>query len=166
MTAYNMSSIVPDSSYPAKWSVGTQQSIEFQYTLGGAVVTGDTFTTPASATPSGGFRILEVELISPELDTNATPTGTISIGDTTSATRFVNAAPMGVNGITTTGYQMSTKINQAQTLSSGVVSAGSNYLYGVGTSPQFVITLGGTIATAQTAGVLRLRVTYRCVEEN
>lgn len=164
-TAYSMSSLVPDSSYPPKWSPGSVQSVEFQYTLAGAVVTGDSYTTPANALPSNGFRILEVEVLSPELDTNATPTATFVVGDTSDDNRFIDAAPAGVNGITTSNYQMSTKINIAQGLTSGVVSTGSNYLYASGTSPQLKMTVGGTVATAQTAGTIRLRVTYQCVEE-
>jgi hypothetical protein len=164
-TAYAFSQLVPDSSFPAKWSTGTDQRIEFQYTLAGAVVTGDTYTIPASSLPNNGFRILEVEVISPELDTDATPTATFSVGDTNSATRFINAAPAGINGVTTSGYQMHTKINIAQGLTSGVVSTGSNYLYSSGTSPRLVMTIGGTVATAQTAGTIRMIVTFRCTEE-
>jgi len=164
-TAYAFSSLVPDSSFPPKWSTGMDQRIEFQYTLAGAVVTGDTFTTPANALPNNGFRVLEIEVISPELDTDATPTGTFSVGDSGVAARFINAAPMGINGVTTSGEQMRTAINIAQGLTSGVVSTGSNYLYASGTSPRLVMTLAGTVATAQTAGTIRLIVTFRCTEE-
>jgi len=166
MTAYNFSSLTPDSSYPPKWTPGATRRVEFQYTLGGAVVSGDTYTTPANALPSNGIRIIEVTLMSPELDTNAAPTATISAGDATSATRFINAAPAGIAGVTTSGYQLINNINVAQTRTNGVVSAGPNYLYGSGVSPQIVVTLGGTVATAQTTGTIRLVVTYECTEEN
>lgn len=165
-TAYSMSSLVPDSSYPAKWSPGMIQMVEFQYTLAGAVITGDSYTTPADALPDNGIRILEVEILSPELDTNATPTATFVVGDSDDDNRFISAAPAGVNGITTTNYQMSTKINIAQGLTSGVVSTGSNYLYASGTAPRLKMTVGGTVATAQTAGTIRMKVTYQCVEAN
>lgn len=166
MTAYVLSQLVPDSSFPARTSPGMLYTTEFQYTLAGAVVSGDTFTTPADALPENGLRIAEIEVISPELDTDATPTGTFEVGDATDANRFISAAPMGVNGVTTSGFQMSTKINIAQGLTSGVVSTGTNYLYGSGTSPRIVMTLGGTIATAQTAGTIRLKVSFYCTDEN
>lgn len=161
-TAYAFSSLVPDSSFPAKWSPGVDYCIEFQYTLAGAVVTGDTYTTPANALPSNGIRILETQLVYTSLDTNATPTATISVGDSGAATRFINAANAG----NATAYQISQFINQAQALTSGVVTTGTNYLYNNGTAPRLVVTVGGTVATAATTGVIRLIVFYRCVEEN
>jgi len=166
MTAYAFSSLTPDSSFPARTSPGMLYTTEFQYTLAGAVVSADTFTTPANALPANGMRIAEVEVIMPELDTNATPTGTFIVGDATDDNRFIDAAPMGVAGVTTAGYQMRTCINIAQGLTSGVVSTGSNYLYGSGTSPRLVMTLGGTIATAATTGTIRLKVSFYCTDEN
>lgn len=166
MTAYNFSSLVPDSSFPARTSPGMLYTVEFQYTLAGAVVTADTFTTPAGALPSNGIRIAEVEVIMPELDTNATPTGTFVVGDATDDNRFIDAAPMGVAGVTTANYQMSTKINIAQGTTNGVVTTGSEYLYGSGTAPRLVMTLGGTIATAAATGTIRLKVSFYCTNEN
>lgn len=165
-TAYDFSQLVPDSSYPARTAPGMLYTTEFQYTLAGAVVTGDTYTIPADSLPANGIRIAEIEVICPELDTDATPTATFSVGDTNSATRFINAAPAGLNGVTTSGYQMSTKINIAQGLTSGVVSTGTNYLYGSGTSPRIVMTIGGVVATAQTSGTIRLKVSFYCTDEN
>jgi len=166
MTAYAFSSLTPDSSFPARTSVGQLYTIEFQYTLAGAVVTGDTFTTPAGALPSNGIRIAEVEVIAPRLDTNATPTGTFEVGDATDANRFIDAAPMGVTGITSATYQIRQCINIPQGLTAGVVSTGSNYLYGSGTAPRLVMTLGGTIATAAATGTIRLKVSFYCTDEN
>lgn len=166
MTAYAFTQLVPDSSMPARTSPGMLYTTEFQYTLAGAVVSGDTFTTPANALPFNGIRIAEIEVISPELDTNATPTATFDVGDATDADRFIAAAPAGANGVTTSGYQMHTCINIAQGLTAGVVSTGTNYLYGSGTSPRIVLTLGGTVATAQSAGTIRLKVSFYCTDEN
>jgi hypothetical protein len=141
-------------------------TVEFQYSLVGAVVTGDTYTIPAAGLPKNSFRISEVAFISVPLDTNATPTATISVGDAGSATRFINVAPAGVNGITTAGFQLVNTINVVQGLTAGVVSSGTNYLYDTGTAPVLVATVGGTVATAATTGLIRLRVTYYCTEEN
>jgi hypothetical protein len=160
-TAYAFSQILPYSSYPPKFEPGELYSIDFEYTLGGAVVTGDTYTTPANALPNSGFRIVDTQLIMPPLDTNATPTATISVGDSGSATRFINAAQAG----SATATQVSRWINQAQGLTSGVVSSGSGYLYGNGANPQIIVTVGGVVATAQTTGTIRLRVSFYCTSE-
>lgn len=157
-TAYAFSQILPNSAYPPRWEPGQQYSIDFEYTLAGAVVTGDTYTTPANALPSNGFNIVDTQLIMPPLDTNATPTATISVGDSGSATRFINAAQAG----SATATQVTRFINQAQGLTSGVVSSGSGYLYATGANPRIIVTVGGTVATAQTTGTIRLRVTYVC----
>jgi hypothetical protein len=162
MTAYNFSQIVPYTSAPPKYEAGMRYSIDFEYTLAGAVVSGDTWTTPANALPNNGIRIIDTSLHMSRLDTNAAPTATLSVGDSGSATRFISGANA---GSAISNVQLNLNINQAQTLSSGVVSAGSGYLYAAGTSPQIVMTLGGTVATAASTGVIRLRVIFYCTGE-
>lgn len=162
MTAYNFSQILPYSSQPARYEAGQLYSIDFEYTLAGAVVTADTWTTPSGALPSNGIRVIDTELHMAALDTNASPTATISVGDAGVATRFINAANA---GSPTSGAQVNLFINRAQALTSGVVSAGSGYLYASGTTPQIVVTLGGTVATAASTGVIRLRVSFYCTGE-
>ena len=100
------------------------------------------------------------------LDTNVTPTGTLAVGDSGSATRFISGAPMGITGITSTTYQVYNTINVAQGFTSNVVTSGNYYCYGAGTTPQLIVTVGGTIATAAAAGLVRLRVTFYCTAEN
>lgn len=158
MTAYNFSTVQPYNILQPPYAAGQLYSIDFEYTLGGAVVTGDTYTTPANAMPDNGITIVDTQIISVPLDTNASPTATISVGDSGSATRFINAAQAG----SATATQVTRYINQAQTLTSGVVSAGTGYVYSAGTSPRFIVTVGGVVATAQTTGVIRLRVSFYC----
>ncbi len=165
MTAYTYSQILPNSSHPPKYASGQFYSIDFEYALTGALAENDTISTPANAMPDDGIRIVEVELIYPELDTHATPTGTFDVGDGTDADRFVDAAPMGVAGVTTAGFQLRQGINIAQGLTSGVVTSGANYLYASGTSPVFVTTVTAAVATGATTGLLRLRVTFDCTGE-
>lgn len=162
-TAYTMAGIVPFSSQPALWNAGLIYTMEFEYTLAGAVVTGDTYTTPVSGLPIAGIRILETELHIPNWDSNATPTATLSVGDAGSATRFINAAIAGTGNAFTTPNLY---INQAQALTAGVVSSGPGYLYSKGTAPLLVVTVGGTVATAASTGTMRLVVKYICTEEN
>ncbi len=160
-TAYAFSQILPYSVHPPKYEPGQLYSIDFEYTLAGAVVTADSYTTPSGALPSNGIRIVDTQLIMPALDTNATPTATISVGDSGSATRFINAAQAG----SATATQLARFINQAQGLTSGVVSSGSGYLYAQGTDPRIIVAVGGVVATAQTTGTIRLRVSFYCSGE-
>ena len=56
-----------------------------------------------------GFRALQYALESTDIDTNGSPTVTINVGDSGSATRFFSAATVGqaggvTNTITTTGH--------------------------------------------------------------
>ncbi len=161
-TAYTFAQILPYSSYPAKWEPGELYSIDFEYTVAATVVTGDNYSTPAGGLPSNGIRIVDTALIFTPLDTNASPTATISVGDSGSATRFINAANAGSG---TSNAQLHLYINQAQGLTNGVVTSGSGYLYGSNTTPVLKVTVGGTVATAQTAGVIRLRVSFYCSGE-
>jgi hypothetical protein len=161
-TAFNFAQIIPYSQGPAKYEAGHLYEIDFEYTLAGAVVTGDTYTTPAGALPDGGIRIVDTQLVFPPLDTNATPTATISMGDAGLATRFINAALAGTSIAT---EQKKVFINQAQGLTAGVVTSGSGYLYPKGTAPVLVGTVGGVVATAQTVGTIRLKVIYYCTGE-
>lgn len=165
MTAYNYSQIVPFNGQNPVFEVGNDYSIDFEYVLTGALSSGDTITTPAGALPSDGIRILEVEVIAPETDTNATPTGTFDVGDSGDADRFIDGIPMGVAGVTTAGYQMRQGINIAQGTTNGVVSSGVGYLYGQGTTPQLITTVASAVATGATTGVIRKRVFFRCTSE-
>lgn len=161
-TAYSFSQILPYSSYPAKYEPGQLYSIDFEYSIGATVVTGDNYSTPSGALPTNGIRIVDTLLIMTALDTNATPTATISVGDSGSATRFINAANA---GSATTNAQLHLFINRAQVLTNGVVTSGSGYLYGSNTTPIITVTVGGTVATAATTGVVRLRVSFYCTGE-
>jgi hypothetical protein len=158
-TAYTFATIIPYNQNPPKFASGQLYSIDFEYTIGATVVSGDTYTTPLNALPNDGFQIVDTQLIFGRLDTNATPTATISVGDSGLATRFINAANA---GSATSGAQLHAYINQAQGLTAGVVTAGSGYQYVEGVSPQLVVSVGGTVATAATTGVVRLRVSFYC----
>jgi len=157
-TAYNMSSVQPYNILQPPYAPGQLYSIDFEYTLLGAAVTGDTYTTPTLSMPDNGITIVDTQLIMVPLDTNATPTATISVGDSGSATRFVNAAQAGDAYAT----QVTRTINQAQGFTAGVVTSGTGYIYTAGTDIRFIVTLGGTVATAASTGVIRLRVSFYC----
>lgn len=166
MTAYAFSQILPDSTLPPKYSAGMLYAIDFEYTQTIAFVAADTITTPADAMPDNGIRIVDAQWVqTKETDAHATPTGTWDIGDSGDADRFIAAVPMGINGVTTTGTQLVNWINRPQGLTAGVVSTGSGYLYAAGTSPRFIATVGGTVATGSTDATVRLRVWFYCTGE-
>lgn len=167
MADYNFSQILPYSSYPPKWDAGQLYCIDFEYDVsdGSALANTDTITTPSGALPDEGIRIVDVELSHPELDSNATPTGTYDVGDSDDVNRFLDGAVMGVNGITTAGYLVRNCINVEQTLTSGVVSAGSGYLYAQGTDPQLILTVASAVATGVASGIIRMRVWFYCTGE-
>jgi hypothetical protein len=160
MTAYNFVAVQASRFFP-----GEKYSVEFQYTLGGAFVNGDTITIPANSLPINGIKIAEVEVLHKPLDTNATPTMTYSVGDSGLSTRFISAAGAG-DTITTVGHQIRNAINIPQGKTAGVVTTGTGYLYGAGTSPQLILTVDGVVATGATTGTVRMVVHYYCAEEN
>lgn len=161
MTAYNFSEVQPYSILQPPYAPGQLYSIDFEYSLLGGVVTADTWTTPSGGMPDNGITIVDTQLIMVPLDTNATPTATISVGDSGSATRFISAAQAGDAYAT----QVTRTINQVQGFTSGVVTSGTGYIYTAGSDPRFIVTLGGTVATAATSGVIRLRVSFYCSGE-
>lgn len=159
MTAYNFTLITTRPH----WSAGDLQAITAYYDLGGtALVNGDTITATGMI-PGDGVKIYDIYCSHTELDTNATPTGTYNVGDSTSAARFISSAPMGANGVTTSGFQITNRSNFAPTSSNGVVTTGLGYIYTGTTATDLVLTVNAAVATGATAGVIFLVVLYRCV---
>lgn len=117
------------------------------YTLGGAVASGDTFTF-SNILPDAPVIVKDVVVIAPELDTDASPTGTFTVGDGTDADGYIAGGLMGASGAA----------GQIKFHANGdLVNTTSRP-----SSRNIVITLGGTVATAQTAGKIRVLVTYSC----
>lgn len=157
MAAYNFTLI--DTISP--WSSGQIFIARAYYDLGGVALANTDTITATNIIPSDGVEIIDVMVYHTELDTNATPTGTYNVGDATSAARFISSAVMGVNGVTTAGFQVRNGINIATTTSSGVVATGAGYIYTDNAS--LVLTVNAAVATGATTGVIHLLVTYRCV---
>lgn len=83
-----------------------------RYTLGPTLAAGDVirlFRVPA------GARIINAILYAQKVDTGGSPAVTLSVGDSTSATRFFNASNVGQNG-------------GAAELASGAAPKGQEYL--------------------------------------
>lgn len=145
------------------WSAGSVFVARAYYDLNGTGLAQNDTITATNIIPPDGVEIYEVWVSHPELDTNATPTGTYNVGDSGSAARFISSAPMAVNGVTTTGAQVRNGINIATTTSSGVIATGAGYRYTGTSASTLILTVNAAVATAATAGVVHLMVLYRCV---
>lgn len=181
MTAYNFALTNTDNAYPVRYEPGYLYFVEFEFSLSVAFVVNDTITTPAFSLPTSGIRIAEVEVLHSSLDTNVSPTLTYLVGDASATAngvtytgvnnRFLVTAP---GWSTVSGGQVKNNINQPQTVTNGIVTAGVNYLYGssngaIGPNtngPQIVMTINGGPATGATTGYIRLKVWYWSTGEN
>lgn len=160
MAAYNFS-LVPGRSH---WTAGNTEFVTGYYDLAGVALAQNDTITATNIIPGDGVRIYDMYCTHTELDTNATPTGTYNIGDSLNASRFMSSVPMGVNGVTTTGFQIWNRFNFAPTFdSSGNTLTGLGYIY-TGTNPySLILTVNGVVATGATTGVIFLTVAYHCI---
>lgn len=126
-----------------RWIAGATFTVAAYYTLAGAVSSGDTFTA-SDMLPSNKVTIVDGGWTG-ELDTNASPTGTLIIGDGTDTDGYMASKVAG----DATG-QLNLKFDGALI---GTESAASRNI---------VSTLGGTVATAASSGTVRKYVTYVC----
>lgn len=130
-----------------KWAAGQEFTAIGSYAWPDSVVTGDTVTWN-DLFPAGGVTVLDVSLVSVELDTNATPTATAVVGDGSDTDAFILSFIPGVN---TTG---NTKI----------IAPGDGALIGttLSAATDVVLTIGGTVATAASSGTTWVKVRYYC----
>ena len=166
MTAYNFSALIPNTYNGPYFEPGQYYEVNFQYSLGTGLASGDTITTPSLGLPDNGIRIVDIIVTHPELDTNATPTGTYDVGDSGDQNRFLSAALLGVNGVTTSGFTMTNPINVPQGTTDGIVTTGRGYLYAAGTDPILVMTVISAVATAASTGLINMKVCYQCTGES
>jgi hypothetical protein len=159
MTAYNFTLI---TSIP-HWSAGDLQAITAYYDLAGVALAQNDTITATGIIPGDGVKIYDIYCTHTELDSNTTPTGTYQVGDSGSAARFLSSVPMGVNGVTTSGFQLVNRSNFAPTTTNGVVATGLGYIYTGTTASNLILTVNGAVATGATTGVIFLTVLYRCV---
>jgi hypothetical protein len=128
------------------WQAGEVYSAYAKITIGSAVETGDTWTL-TDMLPSEDIQIVGGNVSGVEMDTNATPTATLVLGDGTDTDGFmasvVAAAPP------------SGQFNAS--LGGALVGGASKP---ASTSP--VLTLGGTVATAASSGDVFVRIDYLC----
>lgn len=127
--------------------LGQQYTCVGTYALAGALVAADTITW-TNLLPKGKFKIVSGRVIAPELDTNASPTGTIKIGDGTTVDAYLTETNIGLPAqAPANGYPLNIGLNGA---SIGTTFGSTTSLRNV------VLTVVGTMATSATTGTIRV----------
>lgn len=170
MTAYNFTKLQP---YMSPWIAGTINTVGgyFNYanTTGAAgLASGDTITA-TGLLPEGGVTMLQVLVLGAPADTNGTPTGVFSLGDSLTdsnhVARYILAGTLAkTNGTEVIQYQ-----NVTPAFVSGLQTVGVGYPYMTNQQTNseqgnvdIVLTVTAAMATAATSGVLYVYVTYMC----
>jgi hypothetical protein len=130
-----------------KWRAGETFTAIGKYTWPDSVVTADTITW-AGLFPAGGVTVVDAKLTSVELDTNASPSATVIVGTVADDNGLIKSF---IGGVNTTG---NTQINAN---ANGDLLATS-----LSAATDVVLTVGGTVATAASAGDTFVYVTYHC----
>lgn len=148
MALGNVTATLP---YASRWQAGAEYTGAGYYTIGAAVAENDTITF-TNIIPANGVQIISTKLQIPKLDTHATPTATLILGDATDDNRFLNDVAGGWDDeVSYATYD----INVA-----GTADAGSGYVYTAATS--LVLTINAAVATAASTGHVALWVRYYC----
>jgi hypothetical protein len=124
--------------------LGQQYQAVGTYALGGALAAADTITW-TGLLPKGKFKVVSGYMTAPELDTNASPTGTIKIGDGTDDDAYLTESNIGLPAqAPANGYPLTLPFNGA--------SMGTT----VSALPNVVATVVGVMATSATSGTIRV----------
>lgn len=123
---------------------GTQFIAKGTYALGGALVAADTITW-TNFFPNGKFKLVSLRFWAPELDTDATPTGTIRFGDGTTADAYLTT--------TNIGLPAQAPANGAQIICMGNGASIGTSFTGL---RNLVATIVGVMATSATTGTLHV----------
>lgn len=143
MTAYTGTNVL---STP-RWSAGEEFTFSGYYALTGAVVTGDTYTWSNILPPlNNKVQLLSFKIYGKELDTDASPTATLIVGDGTDTDAYLTSKTAG----DATGQMKF----HGDGVSMGVT---------ITTSRDIVGTVGGTVATAATSGTIWIEGRYYCI---
>lgn len=130
-----------------RWQSGQEYTALGAYTLVGAITNNDTITF-SNILPANDTQIVSLEFFGQELDTNASPTLAVTIGDGTTANGYL---------ISKTGGDAT---GQLQLIGDGAFIGASTYA-----SRNIVVTTSGTLGTAATSGTVYVRVRYYCSGE-
>lgn len=144
MTDYSATVDVPGRA----GELGTQYWASGYYTLTGAITghatTGDTITF-TNILPQGGAYVRDVVVAYPELDTSASPTGTMIVGNSDDDNGYIITQNIGLAAqAPANGLQMSAR---------GTVGELLNTLV---TNRDIIIEFTAALATSATSGTIRL----------
>jgi hypothetical protein len=143
MVAYNFDKV----ANIAKYSHDGTTTVTAQFELTAELTTADTI----SGVPVPGEAVItDIKLITTELDTDASPTLTLNVGDATDPDRFIAVA--------TTGDAVNTTSANVTSIVSNVIDTGLGYEYAAEDS--LVVDVAANAATGATTGHVILVVTY------
>jgi len=132
-----------------RYEPGREYTALGSYTLAGAIASADTITW-TNLLPINGVQILEFRLYGQELDTNATPTATVIVGDATTTNGYLTSKTAGdANG-------------QYQMFGDGAFIGLSTGATNATATRNVLLTVGGTVATAASTGTVYVMVRYYC----
>lgn len=137
-----------------RWQAGMEYTAFGSYTVGAAVAQNDTITF-TGLIPTNAVQILSTRLQTPKLDTNATPTGTWILGDSTDDNRFIDAVSMGWDD------EASYAMYDSNVVPSVANGTGVGYVY-TATTP-LILKINTAVATAASTGQLGLWIKYYCI---
>lgn len=127
-----------------RWQAGMEYTSVGYITVTEAIESGDTWLIPGML-PDNNVQVLGCRVFGIEGDTNASPGGTIVVGDGTDADAYVTSRTWGdANG-------------QFQAFGEGVVIGTSNQA-----STGVKVTSGGSVGTAASSGNLWVEMRYYC----
>ena len=131
-----------------RWQAGLEYTAVGTYTIGAILAAADTITF-ANMLPKGA-QILGVDFISNELDTNATPTGTVTVGTAVSAAAYISSVSVGLAAAGNTQVKVSSNV---------VAGLGGD---AVQADTSIVVTFPAAFATGAATGVIVVTVRYYC----
>jgi hypothetical protein len=173
------------TQYNSPWVPGETFTVSAFFKLSAGLASGDTIVWQNAIVPSG-ISAVEMNVVSTQLDSNASPTGTFSFGDSddyspvssSAAARYILAGNMGNNAATplVVNFSNVAPANQTITPSDGpsyvVQKNGIGYIYTnsensptnePGGALDLVYTVTASPATAAATGTVWAYFTYYCV---
>jgi len=119
------------------------------FTLTGALANTDTITFTGIVSP-GNFRVIGFDIWSNEIDTDATPTGTWTVGNATDPDGYLTTQNMGLPA------QLPANGSQLRYSGNGAL-IGTN-IGTVSTDGNVVVTVTAAVATSATTGAVNVRI--------
>lgn len=123
--------------------ISEQKLASGYYDLLGALVNGDTITFP-NILPYGGAKVVNVKAVSPELDSNATPTATATIGNSDDPDGYVKTRGLAVTLSNSLATDLVLESSDGALINTAV------------TNRDIVLTVTAAVATGATSGRIRL----------